>query len=102
MVYPPAAILIPGKQTADNATLIGADLVRGFVVAGISAVANIAAVISHLHRDEKLQPPLTGVYQSIPSPMSPENVPKKYRDQHQSREQNKDAPILNEAARKLI
>lgn len=62
----------------------------------------MAAVISHLYRDEGLQPPLTGVYLSIPSLMGPDNAPEKYRHEHHSREQNKNAPILNEAASKLF
>ena len=62
----------------------------------------MAAVVSHLYRDDGLQPPLTGVYLSIPSLMSPEVVPEKYRHEHTSREENKDAPVLNEAATKIF
>ena len=69
---------------------------------GISAGANISCVISHLYRDEQLQPPLTGIYLSIPSTMDPKVVPEKYRHEHVSREQNKDAPILNGDAVKLF
>ena len=71
-------------------------------MAGISAGANISCSISHLARDEKLQPPLTGVYLSIPSIMPPELAPEKYRHEHTSREDNKDAPILNGGAMKLF
>ena len=85
-------------QTAANSDLIGADLSKGFIVAGISAGANISAVISHLYRDEKLQPPLTGIYLSIPSAVDASVVPGKYRAEYLSREQNKNAPILSEAA----
>jgi acetyl esterase/lipase len=66
------------------------------VVGGISAGANLVAVISHLYRDDRLSPPITGIYLSVPVVLSPEVVPEKYKDQYLSREQNKNAPILNQ------
>jgi hypothetical protein len=58
----------------------------------------MAAAIAHLARDEKLTPALTGCWLSIPSLLSPTVVPEKYKKDYLSREQNKDAPILNEGA----
>ena len=72
------------------------------MIGGISAGANLAAVISHLYRDEQMSPPLTGTYLSIPILLSPEAVPEKYKDQYLSREQNKTAPILNKEALDLF
>jgi len=66
------------------------------LVGGISAGGNFGAVVSHLYRDEKLSPPLTGVYLSIPAIMQPEHVPEKYKDFFLSREQNKNAITLND------
>jgi hypothetical protein len=68
------------------------------VVGGISAGANLVAVISHLYRDDRLSPPITGIYLSVPVVLSPEVVPEKYKDRYLSREQNKNAPILNQDA----
>jgi hypothetical protein len=52
-------------------------------------------VVSHLYRDDKLSPPLTGAYLSIPVCIAPEFVPAKYKDVYLSREQNENAPILH-------
>jgi hypothetical protein len=62
----------------------------------------MAASISHLYRDESISPPLTGIYLSIPSLLSPEVVPAEYNDQYLSRDQNQNAPILNKSALKLF
>ncbi|KAE9990843.1 hypothetical protein EG327_000836 [Venturia inaequalis] len=55
------------KWVSRNAQLLGADLEAGFVVAGAASGANIAAVLSHLSRDETLSPPLTGALLITPS-----------------------------------
>jgi acetyl esterase/lipase len=39
----------------------------GFIIGGYSAGATVSVVLSHLARDEKLQPPLTGVWNSCGS-----------------------------------
>ncbi|QSZ29256.1 hypothetical protein DSL72_003768 [Monilinia vaccinii-corymbosi] len=68
---------------------------KGFLVGGISAGANFASVVSHLYRDEKVSPPLTGVYLSIPPVIPHQTVPGKYKSTYLSYEQNKDAPLLD-------
>lgn len=55
------------KWVSLNSELIGANLEAGFVVAGAASGGNIAAVLSHLSRDETLTPPLTGVLLLTPS-----------------------------------
>lgn len=75
---------------------------KGFLVGGVSAGGNFVAVVSHLYRDEGISPPLTGLFLSIPTIMEPEVVPEKYRHEYLSREQNKDAPILDEEAMSLF
>ena len=65
------------------------------MVGGISAGGNIAAVVSHLYRDDRVSPPLTGSYLSIPLIMNEETVPDNYKHIYLSREQNKNAPILD-------
>jgi acetyl esterase/lipase len=81
---------------------LGGNAKKGFVIGGISAGGNLAAVISHLYRDEQISPPLTGIYLSVPILLSPEAVPEKLKDQYLSREQNKNAPILNKEAMTLF
>jgi acetyl esterase/lipase len=81
---------------------LGGNAKKGFVIGGISAGGNLAAVISHLYRDEQISPPLTGIYLSVPILLSPEAVPEKLKDQYLSREQNQNAPILNKEAMTLF
>ncbi|KAK5686661.1 hypothetical protein LTS10_002784 [Elasticomyces elasticus] len=81
---------------AANASSLGADPSKGFVLGGVSAGANISAVIAQKSVDESISPPLTGVWLVVPYVFgSKENVPAHYRDQWFSREQNKDAPGLD-------
>ena len=49
-----------------------------------------------------MQPPLTGVYLSIPSIMNEKTIPDKYKNDFTSAEENKNAPILDQAAMKLF
>ncbi|KAH9818136.1 alpha/beta hydrolase fold, partial [Teratosphaeria destructans] len=84
------------KWAADNASYLGADTSKGFIIGGTSAGGNLACVISHLWRDEKMQPLLTGTHLMIPA--LPSHVPEKYKQDYNSWEQNKDAPILSRKA----
>ncbi|KFY14233.1 hypothetical protein V492_02762 [Pseudogymnoascus sp. VKM F-4246] len=90
------------KWVAKNPDKHGGDLHKGFIVAGVSAGANMAISSSHLARDETLTPELTGVWLNIPSVMAPEAVPEKWKSEYISREENKDAPILNQASISLF
>lgn len=60
---------------------------------GTSAGGNLAAVVSHLARDERLSPCLTGVLAIIPPTLGENAVPEQYKALYQSREQNKDVFI---------
>lgn len=57
-------------------------------------------MISHLYRDEKLSPPLTGVYLSITPAGSKLLCPEKYKHVYLSRKQNggPEVPILNDTS----
>ncbi|KAI1459952.1 putative lipase/esterase [Annulohypoxylon moriforme] len=57
------------QWAAKNATSLGADPSLGFIVGGGSAGGNISAVLAHIARDEKLDPPLTGQYLCVPAIM---------------------------------
>lgn len=82
-------------QAAANASKLGADPSKGFIVHGTSAGATLAVVASHLARDEKLSPPLTGLGLSVPLVFDVNNIPAEYKDDLISYEQNKDAPVLD-------
>jgi acetyl esterase/lipase len=90
------------KWTAKHFTELGGNPEKGFLIGGISAGANFSSVLPHIYRDDKIQPPLTGVFLSIPAVMAPNLVPAKYKDVYLSREQNKDAPILNSGSMELF
>ena len=47
------------RWAAANAKSFGADPLLGFVVGGTSSGATLAAVLTHLARDEKISPSLT-------------------------------------------
>ncbi|KAK5121102.1 hypothetical protein LTR85_005586 [Meristemomyces frigidus] len=101
----PAAVLDSydaTKWAAENASSLGADPSKGFIVGGTSAGGNIAAVVSHLWRDEGLKPSITGAHLMIPALCYHAYVPEKYKVDYKSWEQNKDAPILSEKACTLL
>lgn len=80
---------------------MGINPAKGLIVGGESAGADLSLLVSHLYRDTKLEPPLTGVYAAIPSAVNDETVPAKYKDRFISLSQNADAPILNRESLKL-
>ncbi|KAH6664846.1 Alpha/Beta hydrolase protein [Halenospora varia] len=81
--------------TAKHVQDLGINPKKGFVVGGVSAGANLACAIAHLYRDEKMQPRLTGQYLSIVTVCDPAALPEKYEGFIFSREQNKDAVVLD-------
>ena len=86
------------KWAEGNAKSWGADPSLGFVIGGTSAGGNIASVLAHVARDEKLSPPLTGQYLAIPAVLPASKIPEKYQPYALSYEQNKSAPVLPVAA----
>jgi acetyl esterase/lipase len=86
------------KWAAVNAKSFGADPSLGFVVGGTSSGGTLANVLTHLAQEEKLSPPLTGQYLAIPLLITPAVVPEKYKKFYLSYEQNKNAPVLPQAA----
>ena len=55
-----------------------------------------------MYRDDQLDPPLTGVYLSIPLVLIDEAVDGNLREQLRSREENSNAPILGMGAIKML
>ncbi|KAI0053261.1 alpha/beta-hydrolase [Auriscalpium vulgare] len=76
------------KWVATNAGAMAADLAKGFVLGGVSAGGNIAAVLAHRVRDDAFfaRTPLTGQYKS----------------ELLSEKQNDEAPCLNRALREFF
>lgn len=87
---------------ARNAGSLGADARAGFVVGGVSAGANLAAVTAQRWADERREPRLTAAWLSIPLLFEAALVPDEYRGAWLSREQNADADVINEEAMRYI
>ncbi|TLD31885.1 hypothetical protein E2P81_ATG07375 [Venturia nashicola] len=88
------------KWVSCNTQMLGADLEAGFVVAGAASGGNIAAVLSHLSRDEDLNPPLTGVLLLTPSLADyrvEENVADGWKKSLNSYVENGDSEVLDVA-----
>ncbi|KAJ5965179.1 Alpha/Beta hydrolase protein [Penicillium vulpinum] len=83
------------KWIAANASSLGADLSKGFVIGGSSAGGNLAIVTAHRAMREKLSPSLTGVVAIVPPCMDEKHVPEKYKHLWVSREQNANSPVCN-------
>ena len=69
---------------------------------GDSSGGEIALVVAHLCRDDKMAPPLTGVYAAAPGGVNEQTVPEQYRHLFLSEEQNADAPVLTAESLQLI
>ncbi|KAM0554973.1 hypothetical protein ACHAPJ_006711 [Fusarium lateritium] len=82
------------KWAAASAGEIHADPTRGFIVGGSSAGANMAAVLIHQARKEKLSPPLTGQWLSAAYLLPPELVPEEYKHMYTSMWENTADPVL--------
>ena len=86
------------KWAAANAKSWGADPTAGFVVGGTSAGGNLSAVLALRAREEKLSPPLTGQFLAVPATISDDAIPEKWKPWYLSHEQNRNVPILPQAA----
>ncbi|KAK5170911.1 uncharacterized protein LTR77_004055 [Saxophila tyrrhenica] len=94
--------LAPEWKATSNASSLGADPSKGFVIGGTSAGGNITAVISLMARDEKLSPPITGTLLMIPFYVSHQYIPESWKPDYNSWEQNRNAPILSQKACNLF
>ena len=68
-------------QVADNSGLLDASLGKGFIVAGSSAGANLAAAVALRARDDAFfkDRPHTGQLLEIPATIHPMAYPEKYK-----------------------
>ncbi|QIW97041.1 hypothetical protein AMS68_002559 [Peltaster fructicola] len=90
------------KWAAANASSIGADPSKGFIVGGTSAGGNLAVLTALQHRDDKLSPPITGCHLMIPTVCTSVAVPDKYKADFRSWDQNEHADILSRKACELF
>jgi len=86
------------RWAVGSAASLGADPRAGFVVGGVSAGGNLAAVLAQRWADEGAAPALTGAWLSIPLLFEAALVPEGYRGAWLSREQNAHADVINEEA----
>jgi len=82
-------------KVVENAASLNINLSSGFVVGGVSAGANIAAVLAHLARDEDLQPPLTGQYLAVPPLLPSTEIDEKYKNRLFSSTQKMEVGFLS-------
>jgi acetyl esterase/lipase len=103
------------KWIAQHATLLGADPSKGFIIGGLLAgvdlnlldligylfqsyIGNLTAVTAQRAVKEKLSPPLTVIWVSIPVvAANSDGIPEKYRRDWVSRTQNINSPVLDPA-----
>ncbi|KAF4454434.1 hypothetical protein F53441_3061 [Fusarium austroafricanum] len=86
---------------------LGVSLSKGFVIGGSSAGGSMAAIASHLARDEKLTPEITGVFLLAPMILpleAQEALHEKYKGFYLSRTQAecKNDPVLTPALDKIF
>ena len=74
------------------------DSTSHILVGGTSAGANFSSVLSHLARDHKLDPPITGIYLGAPVVVHHDAVPSRYAPYYQSYYHMLDAPIIPRSA----
>lgn len=88
------------KWLATHAGELGADPKKGFIIGGVSAGGLASAVVSTLAVETQLSPPITGVWLSVPAIFDDEgrHVPEEYRQFFRSRQQNAQAPVLDQSA----
>ncbi len=66
--------------TESGAEKLGGNLSAGFIIGGHSAGGHIAAVVSQLALNRKLDPPVTGSFLGIPKVLDEAIVPEKYKE----------------------
>jgi acetyl esterase/lipase len=67
------------KWALENAAALNADPRKGFILEGTSAGANLADVVAHLARDEKLDPPVTGLIEICISACQVSALPERFK-----------------------
>ncbi|CDO77116.1 hypothetical protein BN946_scf184592.g12 [Trametes cinnabarina] len=94
-----ARVLTTRRQTVENTSLLKADLSKGFLVGGMSAGANLSAVLAHIVRDDPFFEGrrLTGQLLREPIVCHPDAYPEEWKSGFRSMEKNKDMPPVTRA-----
>lgn len=81
-------------------TEMNVDPDHGLIVGGVSAGANMAAVIAYLARDDNILPSITGLFLSVPCCLMPQafDLVPQWKDELLSIEQNKNSDMLDLAS----
>ena len=95
------------KWTAANATELGATPSQGFILSGGSAGGNFVCVLAELAKSEKIEPPLTGIWNCVPVVFNEklrekgrdefDSVPEKYKEMASSWTQNAQGIIMRQS-----
>lgn len=90
--------------TAKNASRLGGDVSKGFIIGGAEAGAHLSAICAIRMRDRHPEIKLTGQNLIVPTTIAwpDEQIPKDWVDRMPSHEQNADAPILNEKLYEML
>lgn len=87
---------------SQNVAQFGINPSKGFIIGGTSSGADISLVVSHLCRDAKMTPALTGAFAPITSGVNDQTVPDKYKDHFISVEQCAKAPVFSAESMKFV
>jgi acetyl esterase/lipase len=85
------------KWAAEHASELGADPRKGFIVGGASAGGHLADIVGHLSRDEKLDPPITGLVEVCTSVCHAPMMPDEYKAEFLSYQQDMPGGVSTEA-----
>ncbi|KAH7062943.1 Alpha/Beta hydrolase protein [Paraphoma chrysanthemicola] len=96
-VFPTAAYdaIDAVRWYAANASTLGANPSKGFIIAGTSAGGCLASVAAHQVVDDKLEPRVTGVVLMSPNLVHHAAVPERWEGEYKSWEEHKDAVVLD-------
>lgn len=82
------------KWVASNIEKLGANPKRGFFLGGASAGGNFVSVLSHIARDEKIKPELTGLWHMVPTLIHPADLDEETMTQFRSYKETIHAPVI--------
>ncbi|KAJ9614306.1 hypothetical protein H2200_002442 [Cladophialophora chaetospira] len=79
-----------------------ADPSKGIVLGGSSAGGNLAAVLAHKAREDRLNPPVTGQWLSVAALLPEACCPDRYRPEYVSLAENQDDPVIGKMSTKRL
>jgi acetyl esterase/lipase len=76
------------QWAAQHASELGADPRKGFIIGGPSGGAHLTDIVGHLARDEKLEPPITGLVEICTGVCQAFAIPEEYKAEFLSWDQD--------------